>query len=313
MLSLASKILDTTVVSVVTAGSTGLLIGTHDGSFHCDEALACGMLKLLPKYKDATIVRTRNLDILSQCHIVVDVGATYDPVTNRYDHHQREFTGVQDNYNTKLSSAGLVYKHFGRDILKEVFISETISEFDYEKCYQRLYAKFIEHIDAIDNGVSVSDGQIKYDVSSTLSRRVGFLNPSWNEEQSSAIMNERFISAMHLTCTEFLTHSNQIVKSWLPARSIVEKAIQNRAHIHGSGKILIFDQACPWKDHLFEIEKELSCEPIFYALYQDMGGSWRIQAVPVDETSFNSRKKLPSVWCGLRDDILSEKVSNYYI
>ena len=32
-------------------------IGTHDGPFHCDDALACFMLKLLPEYKDAQIIR----------------------------------------------------------------------------------------------------------------------------------------------------------------------------------------------------------------------------------------------------------------
>ena len=32
-------------------------IGTHNGVFHCDEVLACYMLKKLPQYKDATIVR----------------------------------------------------------------------------------------------------------------------------------------------------------------------------------------------------------------------------------------------------------------
>ena len=32
-------------------------IGTHNGTFHCDEALACFMLKLLPQYQDAAIVR----------------------------------------------------------------------------------------------------------------------------------------------------------------------------------------------------------------------------------------------------------------
>ena len=31
-------------------------IGTHDGHFHCDEVLACYMLKLLPEYKDARYV-----------------------------------------------------------------------------------------------------------------------------------------------------------------------------------------------------------------------------------------------------------------
>ena len=28
-------------------------IGTHGGLFHCDEVLACYMLKVLPEYKDA--------------------------------------------------------------------------------------------------------------------------------------------------------------------------------------------------------------------------------------------------------------------
>lgn len=32
-------------------------IGTHDGVFHCDEALAIFLLKLLPRYKDSVIVR----------------------------------------------------------------------------------------------------------------------------------------------------------------------------------------------------------------------------------------------------------------
>lgn len=35
-------------------------IGTHSGVFHCDEALACFMLKQLPEYTDAEIIRTRD-------------------------------------------------------------------------------------------------------------------------------------------------------------------------------------------------------------------------------------------------------------
>lgn len=32
-------------------------IGTHDGQFHCDEALACYLLQKLDEYKDAEIIR----------------------------------------------------------------------------------------------------------------------------------------------------------------------------------------------------------------------------------------------------------------
>ena len=64
-------------------------IGTHNGTFHCDEALACFMLKQLPEYKDAEIVRTRDPAVLDTCDIVVDVGGVFDPSKHRYDHHQR--------------------------------------------------------------------------------------------------------------------------------------------------------------------------------------------------------------------------------
>ena len=45
-------------------------IGTHDGAFHADEALACAMLRLLPRYKEADIVRTRDPKILAECDLV---------------------------------------------------------------------------------------------------------------------------------------------------------------------------------------------------------------------------------------------------
>lgn len=62
-----------------------LKIGTHNGAFHCDEVLACAMLKKLPKYQDAEIIRSRDPKVLDTCDIVVDVGGVYDPKTHRYD------------------------------------------------------------------------------------------------------------------------------------------------------------------------------------------------------------------------------------
>lgn len=50
------------------------------------------MLKRLPQYKDASIIRTRDVAKLNECDIVVDVGAVFDHEKRRYDHHQREFS-----------------------------------------------------------------------------------------------------------------------------------------------------------------------------------------------------------------------------
>ena len=54
-------------------------IGTHSGSFHCDEALGCALLQKLDKFAGASIVRSRDPAVLAECDIVLDVGGVYDP------------------------------------------------------------------------------------------------------------------------------------------------------------------------------------------------------------------------------------------
>lgn len=83
------------------------------------------------------------------------------------------------------------------------------------------------------------------------------LNPAWNEPQTSEVMNSSFLRAMELTGMEFIERLLHIVNSWWPARSIVEQALNNRFNVHPSGKIIMFEQSCPWKEHLFEIEKQV--------------------------------------------------------
>ena len=51
------------------------------------------------------------VQILAELDAVLDVGGVYDPLHDRYDHHQKGFEEVFGHgFNTKLSSAGLVYK-----------------------------------------------------------------------------------------------------------------------------------------------------------------------------------------------------------
>ena len=59
-----------------------LQIGTHDGTFHCDEALGCYLLQKTERYKGAEVVRTRDQNKLKDLDIVIDVGGVYDPSTS---------------------------------------------------------------------------------------------------------------------------------------------------------------------------------------------------------------------------------------
>ncbi|XP_031262773.1 UPF0160 protein-like [Pistacia vera] len=258
------------------------------------------------------IIRTRDPKVLEGLDAVLDVGGVYDPSNDRYDHHQKGFEEVFGHgFNTKLSSAGLVYKHFGKEIIaKELQLDEAHP--DVHRLFLAVYKNFMEAIDAIDNGINQYDTEKppRYVNNTHLSSRVGKLNLDWIEpDQSAEKENEAFQRAMTLAGSEFLDSVRFYVKSWLPARSIVMECLAARYDFDPSGEIMVLKQFCPWKLHLFELEEEMKIEPLIkYVLYEDdRGKQWRVQAVGVSPDRFESRRPLPAQWRGLRDDELSKE------
>ncbi|MCJ1466328.1 hypothetical protein MMC07_004947 [Pseudocyphellaria aurata] len=309
--------------------SSAPLIGTHSGHFHADEALAVYLLRLLPKYHSSSLLRTRDPDLLSTCDTVVDVGGEYSPQTNRYDHHQRTFNATFPSRPTKLSSAGLVFLHFGKEIIarhtKLPAESETVT-----LLWEKLYTGFVEALDAQDNGISVYDPAKTKDLEKrfhdggvSLGSLVGDLNDVYSDEEdtsSSASKNPdqaqaaedlRFLVASNLMGQVFLRKLNKYHRSWLPARTEIAQAYSRLASLTPPlNQILVLDRSLPWKDHLSTLESaQESQPPVLYVLYSESeahDAKWRVQAVAVSADSFESRKPLPEPWRGLRDDVLSE-------
>jgi len=284
-------------------------IGTHNGTFHCDEALAVAMLRMLPQYRDAQVVRTRDAAVLKDVDVVVDVGGEYNPECCRFDHHQREFHDTfSEKHDIRLSSAGLVYKHYGKDVLGELLPGKSGA--DINLLYHVVYDSFIAAIDGIDNGVNQfeSSQPPRYVNHTDLASRVSHLNPEWNESQDD--IDDRFLKASELTGKEFKDAVLRYANSWLPARALVELAYSDRFKTHASGEIIKFESFCLWKTHIYEIESQDGCSPptVKYVLYPDQSGAWRVQAVPVSVQSFESRLPLPEQWRGLRDDALSAAI-----
>jgi len=272
------------------------------------------MLKLLPQYKNAEIVRSRDPTVLEECDIVVDVGGVYDPTKHRYDHHQRGFTECMNSLNpnyswlTKLSSAGLVYYHFGHRILAEQMCAKADDDIT-AVIFSKIYEGFVEEIDAIDNGISACENP-KYRINTNLSSRVAYINPPWNEKEVD--IDKKFMQAMGVVETEFLDRINYFKNSWWPARQFVLSAIEKRHDIDASGEIVCFPSGgLPWKDHLLTVETDLNLLPsIKFVLFpesDDKASRWRVQCVPVNVGSFENRVSLLEEWRGLRDDELSVK------
>jgi len=289
--------------------------------FHCDEVLALKMLTSYTKdYKNAKIIRSREKEVIDKCDVVVDVGGQFDPKRNRYDHHQRGFNETfTDKYTIKLSSAGLIYKYFAKEIIRNI-LQKTDEERkennewtdqQIDAIQHFVYCNLIEGVDALDNGISQYDSENtpKYRVLTDLGSRVQRLNPNWKETNKDPEQEmERFEQAMTIVEDELLHFVKDCAYSWLPAQSLVQNAIDNRFKVHSSGLIMELPQFCPWTDHFFEMEEKQDVQPkILFLIFPEINSmitTYRIRAVPVHSKSFELRKGLKEEWRGVRDDEL---------
>lgn len=243
-----------------------------------------------------------NIPVLDPLDIVIDVGGKYDHASRRYDHHQKGFEERFDaNRCTKLSASGLVYRHYGKQVIRAYY--PDLAENLVDIAYVKLYDKLLEALDAIDTGVEpVPDGvRLLYKDSTGLAARVGRLNPRWNEEEVDP--DERFMQAVSLCGQDFMNVMVSIVESDIPARELVEKALLERYNLDSSGEIISLESGgLPWKNHLYELERAHNVDPkIKFVLYTDQAGMWRVQAVTVEGMAFENRLSLLGEWRGVRD------------
>lgn len=286
-------------------------ICTHSGTFHADESLAVYMIRLLPRFAKYLLVRSRDSKDWEDSDIVIDVSGKYDGI-KYFDHHQREFTETFPGYKTKLSSAGLIYKHFGKEIIQEKL--NLKDDQVIEMIYQKIYKEFIESIDANDNGISKYDSEVKLDgkfndKNLMLPSIISNLNPNWYEDPTDKDFDEKFEKSSALMGMVFENSLNYYGKSWLKSKSIVEKAIRERFDVDKSGQIIKLQSFCPWKDQVYNLEKQLDLKPqefIKFVLFEDSSGKWRISTVPISSGNFTFRLGIKEEWRGIRDEQLNE-------
>ena len=341
-----------------------ILLGTHGGKFHLDDALAAYMLRCLPEYKNAKIVRDTDPAALEKlgCEIIFDIGGVYDHSLKRYDHHQRGFSEVftyDDDSNTpsspapsspapssgkpsdggdggdnapiKMAASGLIWRHYGKRIISELWPEDYPSvprtESNIDRVYVRVYKTFIRVVDAGDNGISPypadafespEKARPLYHDGTTLAARVSNLNPSWIEKGATRqLADERFEQASQLAGREFVEAVMFSIKSHLLACTIVEDVFRRRHEVHASGHVLLFEkeETCPYKNILEGLEEREKQKahaegrpyvPVLYCVSFDTAREqWTATALNVRPGSFECRVPFPEAWRGLRDDELS--------
>ena len=65
-------------------------------------------------------------------------------------------------WKTKLSSAGLVYYHYGHRVLAQIMGGDDADEVKMNRVYGKVYSELVEAVDGIDNGILPAEGKIRY-------------------------------------------------------------------------------------------------------------------------------------------------------
>lgn len=255
---------------------------THSGTFHCDEVFSTILFsKILP---NVVVCRTPKVENVKEDQYVYDIGG------GELDHHQYGGNGEREN-GVKYSSCGLVWKKFGRDVIKK-YTNEKIDE-----VWKKLDKDLIQCIDAGDNG-QIPPFNLDYKIVQ-IAGIIADFNPNWDEDLDP---DNQFLKAIKLANVVF---DNAIKNTISKVKAIekVELAINN-----SSDGIMVLEQYLPWKDILLESSNE-KAKLINFVVFPSNRGGYNVYTVPIQEGSFESRKLLPEEWAGLKDEKL-QKVTN---
>jgi uncharacterized UPF0160 family protein len=245
-------------------------IGTHNGPFHADETLAIAiLLALVPA---AEVVRTRDAAKLADCSVVVDVGGVYDVNACRFDHHQIEGKPADRENGIPFSSAGLVWKHFGRDMVSCVEVQNLVD------------AKLFQAIDALDNGVgtrNITEG-VEH---ATFSDMISGFNPTWLEPSAPADFDAAFMKAV-----EHATVTLRRVIAECEAEFAAADLVLNQ-----KTSVVVIQKYAPVMDNIVRHLPDAR-----FLVYPSPGGEWMVQCVPTKVGGFDQRKPLPESWADKR-------------
>ncbi|MFN3791066.1 MYG1 family protein [Massilia sp.] len=271
-----------------------MVIVTHNGKFHADDAWAVAVLHIL--FPDAEIVRTRESAIIEAADFVVDVGGIWDPAAGRFDHHQKGFDGARAS-GVPYASAGLVWREYGARCVAHLAEQHTGHRLEDETAQQMAHAidaDIVQYLDLSDVGAA-KNAPGGYGMSAVVS---GF-NPNWMDEQrlGYGAQADAYRLAQFRKAMDFLT---EVIVNAVKYRvgAILALAQVRQAQVLENGRLLFLrNAALPWSS---VVRKEMP-KVLFVLSHSLSEDRYMLHTVPATVDTFDARADLPESWAGLRD------------
>jgi uncharacterized UPF0160 family protein len=252
------------------------ILVTHNATFHADDIFATATLSLLNDGA-VKVIRTRDEEWFKNGDYVYDVGGVYDPLINRFDHHQKGGAGKREN-GIPYAAFGLVWKTYGETVCGSLEVAVKLDE------------ELVQAIDAHDNGLALFDvtGAVgPYLIENVFSA----FRPSWKEPEE---FDAPFLELVEFA-KKFLARKIKKERDALEARTFVKKAYEEAK----DKRLIVLDGGYPFGDILMEYPEPL------YVVWPRMN-VWRVGCIAKQKNSFENRKSLPEAWAGLKDEDMAK-------
>lgn len=216
---------------------------------------------------------------------------------------KRQRNGDYFNDNKKcripLSLCGKIFKTFGKSVI-QCITGLDINDKRIGVVYERMYFDWIEIIDAYTFGIVDSCGVSNKSTLKFNPIGIGLINVVERYGDNGDVV-EQFEKVVELLKLAVVNYINYFVFSFFQGEEVVKEALINDNY----NQILVLDKFVPWKEHLFNLERK-GYRKVLYVVYPDSSNDWRVSAVPIKPSSYESRKKFPNSWRGLEKNVLRE-------
>lgn len=256
--------------------------GTHNGIFHCDEVVGIAILEIAHMNTAAYVVRTRNIDELNKLNIVIDIGGGV------FDHHKAGFN-VCRHTGEKYASAGLIWKNFSEEAIRNVMTEECIfiDDDEIKTIKEQIDREVIIPIDMEDNGEKVSNH--------TFSFIPKFL-PPWMEAQNYDDAFRRVEAIVFEILKEII--KDKVVQV------VTKKELQKRYDCINDGILEIPAQTIPWLEDVVSYNQTHNYN-VKFVIFPYPAGGWAAQSVPPSiEKKFEQLVPFPEEWAGGNEQTL---------
>jgi uncharacterized UPF0160 family protein len=200
------------------------------GAFSADEAFAIMLLRWVPRFLNARIIRTDDPEVYSQAAVRLSLG----PYNHETCTYQRAANLMIPGRPPAMSVAGLIYHHYGEEALAARFEACKIELPDDQRFMKAMvYTTLIDELDRAAQG--------------DLRRLAAELDPV--DDPDVWVKQNAFDQLLELIEEHFDQKWRWLMKKYLAARPIIRKAMQDRKKVLSSGEILVVPTYCMVEAH----------------------------------------------------------------